>query len=271
MNRRRIRFCFSSGNLPTKNDPLLVVELGSGAGLLSAAVAKSLRKDILTSVTDVGVHCIAVDINPAACHATSHTCLLNNVQVDVVCGDLLSWMRHPKSTCVNIKNVSQGNSYGLIDLLLFNPPYVRGPNGECAIVPMVLKSDTIENSTENQLQSKIADAAWLGGGPDGVEVLKKALHQAADFLSERGVFYVLMIDYNYAALVREEINARCEQDVNNFGVINENNSKDYVLLTTFGDGTAKKPLACRRILSRQVPGEKLSVYRVYRPHILDNY
>lgn len=71
----------SDSDLSAKNEPLLVVELGCGAGLLSAAVAKTLRKDILTKVTDVGVHCIAVDINPAACLATAHTCLLNNVQV----------------------------------------------------------------------------------------------------------------------------------------------------------------------------------------------
>lgn len=78
-----------------------------------------------------------------------------------------------------------------------------------------------------------------------------------------------MIDYNYAALVREEMNSRCERVADDFEVIGENNSTDYLLLTTFGSGTMKKPLACHRIISRQVPGEKLSVYRLYRPHILD--
>lgn len=71
----------SDENLSSKNEPLLVVELGCGAGLLSAAVSKALRNDILTNMTDIGVHCVAVDINPAACHATARTCFLNSVQV----------------------------------------------------------------------------------------------------------------------------------------------------------------------------------------------
>lgn len=71
----------SDENLSSKNEPLLVIELGCGAGLLSAAVSKALRNDILTNTTDIGVHCVAVDINPAACDATARTCFLNSVQV----------------------------------------------------------------------------------------------------------------------------------------------------------------------------------------------
>lgn len=59
--------------------PLLVVELGSGAGLLTAAIAKALRDDDVSAT--VGAHYIAVDVNPAACQATAQTCLLNGVQV----------------------------------------------------------------------------------------------------------------------------------------------------------------------------------------------
>lgn len=81
VRNRLISKTYSDDNLSTKSEPLLVIELGSGAGLLSAAVAKALRNDILTKMTDIGVHCVAVDINPAACRATAHTCLLNSVQV----------------------------------------------------------------------------------------------------------------------------------------------------------------------------------------------
>jgi release factor glutamine methyltransferase len=59
-----------------KRGLLLVVELGCGAGLLTAAVGKALH-----SCESVGVHCLAVDVNPAACHATAQTCQLNGVQV----------------------------------------------------------------------------------------------------------------------------------------------------------------------------------------------
>lgn len=64
----------------SKSDgPLLVVELGCGAGLLTAAVAKALRDDKASGT--VGAHHLAVDVNPAACHATAQTCILNRVQV----------------------------------------------------------------------------------------------------------------------------------------------------------------------------------------------
>lgn len=97
--------------------------------------------------------------------------------------------------------------------------------------------------------------------------LCRALHQAADLLSERGVFYLLMIDYNYAALVRDEMLARQKQTADDYK-FNQKNSTDYIMLTTFGS-TKDRRLACRRVLSRHVPGERLAVYRIYRPHILD--
>lgn len=97
--------------------------------------------------------------------------------------------------------------------------------------------------------------------------LCRALHQAADLLSERGVFYLLMIDYNYAALVRDEMHARQEQTADNYK-LNQENSTDFIMLTTFGS-SKNSHLACHRILSRHVPGERLAVYRIYRPHILD--
>lgn len=101
-----------------------------------------------------------------------------------------------------------------------------------------------------------------------VGILFRALNQAADHLSERGIFYVLMIDYNYAALVKEELLARRKNSTDICTIYSEN-SADFVLLTTFGHNPKNSPLACRRLLSRHVPGEKLAVYRVYRPHILD--
>lgn len=54
-----------------KNVPLLVVELGSGAGLLITSVAKVLNN----------AHCVAVDINPVACLATLQTSKLNDTHV----------------------------------------------------------------------------------------------------------------------------------------------------------------------------------------------
>lgn len=67
----------------------------------------------------------------------------------------------------------QSNVYGPIDILLFNPPYVRGPDGEPALSPTTTKIDQRDQAPQDQLLSIMADAAWLGGGPDGVDVLKR--------------------------------------------------------------------------------------------------
>jgi len=91
-------------------------------------------------------------------------------------------------------------------------------------------------------------------------LLIRALHQAADLLSEYGVFYALMIDYNYDALVRDEMQARHERADQNIYDDDLNNLE----LTTFGSSPGSRRLVCHRILSRNIIGERLSVYRIYR-------
>lgn len=117
------------------------------------------------------------------------------------------------------------------------------------------------------------------------------MHQAADLLSERGVFYVLMIDYNYAGLLEEENLFRnerkmkkIEDNVNNgFDDIDATiklledkkfKNNNCVLFTSFGSvlndqkgNHHRKILACRKILSRKVPSESLAIYKIFRPHI----
>uniref|UniRef100_A0A1B6K9T4 Methyltransferase HEMK2 n=1 Tax=Graphocephala atropunctata TaxID=36148 RepID=A0A1B6K9T4_9HEMI len=78
--------------------PAVVVEIGSGSGVIISALAKALGKT---------AHCIAVDISESACYVTQETSTMNFTQVDVVRGDLSSCLR-PAS----------------VDLLVFNPPYV---------------------------------------------------------------------------------------------------------------------------------------------------
>lgn len=76
-------------------------------------------------------------------------------------------MRWPTTT-----NKKHLNFFGLIDVLLFNPPYVRGPEGESAPAPVIPKKNEI---TQNKFISTLEDAAWLGGGPNGIDVLKRCV------------------------------------------------------------------------------------------------
>lgn len=71
------------------------------------------------------------------------------------------------------------NEYGPIDLLLFNPPYVRDPEGKPAAAAVtkptkISGSNTTSYGYQEELDcSVLADAAWLGGGPDGADVLRR--------------------------------------------------------------------------------------------------
>lgn len=89
--------------------------------------------------------------------------------MDAIRGDLLTWMRHPETS--NINNDSNKEVYGPIDILLFNPPYVRGPEGEQAPTPRVIYAK--DDEANDRKVTLIEDGAWLGGGPDGVDVLKR--------------------------------------------------------------------------------------------------
>jgi len=86
--------------------------------------------------------------------------------VDVVRGDLLTWMRQNESS------QNSPSAYGSIDLLIFNPPYVRGANGEG--VPSIARLNISGGNmmSDHQL-AMMTDAAWLGGGPNGVDVLQR--------------------------------------------------------------------------------------------------
>lgn len=64
-----------------------------------------------------------------------------------------------------------------------------------------------------------------------------------------------MIDYNFDALLINEMDARRNRNDDSI-----DDTVDNFRLTTFG-----RPLICTKITSRHIPGELLSVYRVYRP------
>ncbi|KAJ8955803.1 hypothetical protein NQ318_005344 [Aromia moschata] len=82
----------------SKFNPTVVVEVGSGSGIVIAALAVMLRKSCL---------CMSTDINFTACQATKNTSILNDVSIECMAMDLL--------TCFKRK---------VFDVVVFNPPYV---------------------------------------------------------------------------------------------------------------------------------------------------
>lgn len=87
-----------------KVDPIFVLEVGSGSGIIITAVKSILKENSF---------CIATDINFEACLATKYTATLNNVNVEMCCMNLGSNFRDK-----------------LFDLILFNPPYVVTESNE---------------------------------------------------------------------------------------------------------------------------------------------
>ncbi|KAJ3316621.1 hypothetical protein HDV06_003149 [Boothiomyces sp. JEL0866] len=84
-------------------DPLRILEVGSGSGIIITFIAQLLGENRLYYSTD---------INPFACNATRKTSLLNNVNVEII----------------NTKFINGINTK--FDLCLFNPPYVVTTNEE---------------------------------------------------------------------------------------------------------------------------------------------
>lgn len=87
--------------------PTICVEVGSGSGIVSAAIAKALGNSC---------YCIATDINEGAATMTKTTCERNGAHVDVVVNDLVECLAD------RLRNH--------VDLLIFNPPYVVTPSEE---------------------------------------------------------------------------------------------------------------------------------------------
>ncbi|VDN03856.1 unnamed protein product [Thelazia callipaeda] len=84
-----------------KLDPVVVIEIGSGSGVVSAFCQQLLRQPVINFATDMNFY---------ALKCTQNTAQLNNVLVETVQCDLMRAIDH------RLRNQ--------VDVLLFNPPYV---------------------------------------------------------------------------------------------------------------------------------------------------
>lgn len=137
--------------------PIVCLEIGPGSGVIITALSKRLQGTTL---------CLACDINPYACNVTKRTAFRNNASVDCIMGNL--------AEALNSK---------LVDLLIFNPPYVVTTDEEVG-------QAQFGNRTDDKLVY-----SWAGGlhGRRIIDVLIKKL---PDVLSPQGVFYLLLLREN---------------------------------------------------------------------------
>lgn len=134
--------------------PSVCLEVGSGSGAVITAISMFLGNSC---------YCMATDINAVACKATQRTSLCNSANVDPINSDLVS--------AVVLR--------GIVDILIFNPPYVVTPSEE---ISSSGKCDDITRS-------------WAGG-LKGREVMDRLFPQVPFLLSETGIFYLLVISDN---------------------------------------------------------------------------
>lgn len=138
--------------------PAICTEIGSGSGVIITAVAKALPETA----------CFAVDINPHACDVTIRTARRNEATLNVLNMNLLNGFRS-----------------NVIDLLIFNPPYVVTPDDEI---------DSQELSTDNAFNDKITKS-WAGG-TDGRLIMDRVFEAMDTILSPNGMAYILVIEEN---------------------------------------------------------------------------
>uniref|UniRef100_A0AAG5D9U0 Methyltransferase HEMK2 n=1 Tax=Anopheles atroparvus TaxID=41427 RepID=A0AAG5D9U0_ANOAO len=152
--------------------PLLCVEIGPGSGVVISAIGKCFPAG--------QTHCMAFDINPAACRMTHRTSQLNRVSVDAVNMDLLG-----------------GLQSHAVDLLVFNPPYV----------PTQPSDDGSLEEHADEFRSAGGRAlihSWAGG-TDGRAVTDRMLSDLERVLSPAGVLYLLLLKENNPDEVLENV------------------------------------------------------------------
>jgi release factor glutamine methyltransferase len=114
-----------------------VLEVGCGSGLVSLHLAKA------------GALVTAVDVNYEAAICAKAAASLNGLKLEVIRSDLFQ------------------NVQGCFDLIVFNPPYLRGEGTE------------------------VSDLAWAGGR-NGTETLGRFLEQAPEHLNAAGRIVVIV-------------------------------------------------------------------------------
>ncbi|EOD48167.1 DNA methylase N-6 adenine-specific conserved site [Neofusicoccum parvum] len=159
----------------------LVVEVGSGSGVVLAFVARNA--DTILRRSDALA--LAVDISAFACRATAQTAATAladaapraSLFLDAVNADLATALRP-----------------GSVDILIFNPPYVPTP-----ALPDLSKHaqhNVYSQTTTFDQDSYLLELSYAGG-QDGMETTDRLLAQLHEVLHpERGVAYILLCAQN---------------------------------------------------------------------------
>ncbi|CEF65143.1 HemK methyltransferase family member 2 [Strongyloides ratti] len=145
--------------------PLLVFEIGSGSGVVTAFIRKLLESEInFISLTS--------DVNFNACRCTQETCLMNHFvnKVDSVCCDIL------EPFLPRICNK--------IDLLIFNPPYVLTENEPRCEEELCFAGGPNGRHVLDKLLPRLKDVLTIGGRFYVIALKENNIEYLINFIDE---------------------------------------------------------------------------------------
>ncbi len=169
----------------------IILEVGTGSGVVVAfSVANS--EAILGRGDVIG---LGTDINGFACRATEATVakafegksVQSSIFLDCLMADLSSPMKP-----------------SMVDILIFNPPYV--PTADPPSAPICDMYHSKQDGPGTFLEeSRLLELSYAGG-KDGMEVTNRLLEQLPHLLTpQRGVAYILLCAQNQPSLVKERV------------------------------------------------------------------
>ncbi|KAL2113848.1 hypothetical protein VUR80DRAFT_1973 [Thermomyces stellatus] len=185
---------------PTHVIPL-VVELGSGSGVVSAFLAANAQH-----VFGGPVLCACTDLNPHACRATVET-----IQKELRRKrEEEREQKEPRAEglFMGVCNADLEGPWvrGNVDVLVFNPPYVPTPQ-------LPSRPDTVRDSLISQEKDRHVgfeeEEYYLGlayaGGNDGMEVTNRLIERLPEILSARGCAYIVLCAQNHPEEVKSRL------------------------------------------------------------------
>ena len=176
----------------------LVLEVGTGSGVVLAFVTAHAQ----AILGRADVIALGTDLNSFACKATHQTvaqaCQTPEARDAHGSGILLATMK---------ADLTSPMRDGLVDLLIFNPPYVPSP---AVPEPQYMKLGTPTADTECTSRTFEENSHLLrlsyDGGVDGIEVTNRLLEQLPKVLNlARGTAYILLCAQNHPTEIMQRI------------------------------------------------------------------
>ncbi|CAG7940411.1 unnamed protein product [Penicillium salamii] len=187
-----------SARFPNQSTSPLVVEVGTGSGVVLAFTAAQSekifgRRDILALGTDVNRNaCIATRETATTAIKAEQQPTPQSIHISSLTADLCAPLRP-----------------GSVDVLLFNPPYV--PTEDLPRLPSAVDNDPATAEAMSRSDKFDNDSYFLSltyaGGADGMETTDRLLEAIPGVLSARGVAYVLLCKQNKPEEVKDRIRA----------------------------------------------------------------